>query len=351
MVKIRKTTENIRHFILSAVQQHPSDIVKVTSDRFGISRQSVNKHLRALLAQNDIIAEGNTSARIYKLGRGRVANMVFKISPDLEEHVIWYKKLKPLLKELPDNVLELWGYSFQEILNNAIEHSEGTKIEIIVKQEDAHTEITIFDDGVGIFSKLRDQYNLDDEKHAALELSKGKLTTDPDKHTGQGIFFSSRMVDSFIIQSGIATFIHLPNHTFDFVFETGKKENKGTLVVMKLENITSKKINAIFDMFEEPGDEDHGFVKTLIPVKLAQFDKEMMVSRSQARRVLARVNRFKHVGLDFRGVEKIGQPFADEIFRVFRLEHPEINIYSINENEYVKNAIKKALNDAIDMSR
>ena len=104
-------------------------------------------------------------------------------------------------------------------------------------------------------------------------------------------------------------------------------------------------------MFELPGDEDHGFVKTLIPVKLAQFDKEMMVSRSQARRVMARVTRFKHVELDFQGVDKIGQPFADEIFRVFISEHPDIKVYSINENDQVKNAIKKAKADAADMER
>lgn len=351
MATIRKSTEEIRHFILSHVQEHPTDIVKFTAEHFGMSRQSVNKHVRALVAQADIIAGGNTSARTYKLGEGRMADMVFDITPDLEEHVIWSRKIKPLLIDLPDNILELWGYSFQEILNNAIEHSEGSKVEIVVIQKDGHTEITIIDDGIGIFKKLRDGYNLDDEKHAALELSKGKLTTDPDSHTGQGIFFSSRMVDSFVIESGRASLIHLPNKVFDFVLEGGEDEKCGTIITMILENNTARTINSVFDMFELPGDEDHGFVKTLIPVKLAQYDKEMMVSRSQARRVLARVNRFKHVGLDFHGVEKIGQPFADEIFRVFGLEHPEITIYSINENDQIKSAIKKAIADAADMKR
>jgi len=351
MVTIRKSTEDIRHFILSHVQEHPNDLVNFVAEKFGMSRQSVNKHVRALVAQADIIAEGKTSGRIYKLGAGRMANMVFDITPELEEHVIWSRKIKPLLDDLPDNILDLWSYSFQEILNNAIEHSEGTKIEIDIFQKDGNTEITIADDGVGIFRKLRDEYKLDDEKHAALELSKGKLTTDPASHTGQGIFFSSRMVDSFIIQSGRASLFHLPNQVFDFVLEGEKAEKQGTVILMKLENITSRTVNKVFDMFELPGDEDHGFVKTLIPVKLAQFDKEMMVSRSQARRVMARVTRFKHVGLDFQGVDKIGQPFADEIFRVFISEHPDITVYSINENDQVKNAIKKAKADAADMER
>ncbi len=349
MVTIRKSTEDIRHFILSHVQEHASDIIKFTADHFGMTRQSINKHMRALVVQADIIAKGNTSARVYKLGGGRIAGLTFDITPGLEEHVIWYKKIKPLLDDLPNNILELWGYSFQEILNNAIEHSEGTKIEIEVLQKDGYTEIIIIDDGRGIFKKLCEEYNLDDEKHAALELSKGKLTTDPDSHTGQGIFFSSRIVDKFIIESGRATFFHIQGQSFDFVFEDEADEKQGTVVIMKLENNTVRTVNNVFDMFELPGDGDHGFVKTLIPVRLAQYDKEMMISRSQARRVLARVNRFKYVGLDFQGVEKIGQPFADEIFRVFTVEHPDITIHPINANDQISNAIKKAMADAENM--
>ncbi len=351
MVTIRKSTEEIRHFILSHVQEHAADIVKFTADYFGMSRQSVNKHIRVLVAQADIIAEGNTSARLYKLGEGRIANLTIDITPDLEEHVIWYRRIKPLLEDLPDNILELWSYSFQEILNNAIEHSEGIKIEIEVLQKDGCTEIIISDDGRGIFKKLCEESNLDDEKHAALELSKGKLTTDPDSHTGQGIFFSSRMVDRFMIQSGRASFFHIQNQSFDFIMESGDEEEQGTIVIMKLENNTARTVNSVFDMFELPGDEDHGFVKTLIPVRLAQYDKEMMISRSQARRVLARVNRFKHVCLDFQDVDKIGQPFADEIFRVFWLEHPDIAIHSVNVNDQIGKAIKKAKADAEDMER
>jgi hypothetical protein len=351
MAIIRKKTENIRHFILSNVQQHPEDIIKITADHFKISRQSVNKHMRALIAQADIVSEGNTSSKIYRLGEGRVAYFSLKISEKIEEHKIW-NDLVNLLKDLPDNIKTLWAYSFQEILNNAIEHSEGEEISIIVKQKEGSTKITIIDDGVGIFHKLCSVCRLDDEKHAALELSKGKLTTAPDNHTGQGIFFSSRMVDKLTIYSGRATLYHSRENEFDFVFEgKGKNNQNGTIVDMVLENNTSRTVNEIFNMFESPEDEDHGFTKTIIPVKLAQFDQEMMISRSQARRVLSRLNRFKYVALDFKGVDRIGQAFADEIFRVFTSEHPDIKIYPIHENEQINNAIKKAYADARDLKK
>lgn len=54
------------------------------------------------------------------------------------------------------------------------------------------------------------------------------------------------------------------------------------------------------------------------------------MSRSQARRLVARFERFRHVVLDFAGVEEIGQAFADEVFRVFAAGHPSVELRPIN---------------------
>jgi len=45
--------------------------------------------------------------------------------------------------------------------------------------------------------------------------------------------------------------------------------------------------------------------------------------------------------LDFSGVEMIGQAFADQIFRVFRNEHPDINLVRINTNDDVEKMIQR----------
>jgi hypothetical protein len=61
-------------------------------------------------------------------------------------------------------------------------------------------------------------------------------------------------------------------------------------------------------------------------VRLARLGTENLLSRSQAKRVLAGVERFKLVELDFEGVPEIGQAFADEVFRVFAAAHPSIEL-------------------------
>ncbi len=54
------------------------------------------------------------------------------------------------------------------------------------------------------------------------------------------------------------------------------------------------------------------------------------MSRSEARRLLSRLDEFEEVVLDFTGVTRIGQGFADEIFRVFPLREPTISIETEN---------------------
>jgi hypothetical protein len=58
--------------------------------------------------------------------------------------------------------------------------------------------------------------------------------------------------------------------------------------------------------------------------------------------MLARVDRFKVVVLDFQGVERIGQAFADQAFRVFTRMHPEIEIVAINTVTAVDQMIERA---------
>jgi hypothetical protein len=112
---------------------------------------------------------------------------------------------------------------------------------------------------------------------------------------------------------------------------------------MKLKNNTSRTPKQIFDRFTS--DNNFGFTKTVVPVRMAQYGDEKLVSRSQAKRLLERVDRFKTVLLDFKEVETIGQAFADEVFRVFQSQHRQIELMPINANADVTQMINKAMSD------
>jgi anti-sigma regulatory factor (Ser/Thr protein kinase) len=260
----------------------------------------------------------------------------YPISARPEEHIVWSRDVKPALPHLSHNVLDIWQYSFTEMFNNAVDHSGGSEVTVKIARLNGETEILVQDDGVGIFRKIRKALGLLDERHAILELSKGKLTTDPEKHSGQGIFFTSRMVDEFGILSGGVYFSHKFGEKRDWALEELEPAD-GTSVFMRLANQASRTPKEIFDQYSS-GD-DYGFTKTVVPLKLAQYGDDKLVSRSQAKQVLVRVEQFKTAVFDFSGVETIGQAFADEIFRVFARSHPAIEIFSIDANQEIRQVI------------
>jgi anti-sigma regulatory factor (Ser/Thr protein kinase) len=239
------------------------------------------------------------------------------------------------LEPLANNVMAIWNYGFSEMFNNALDHSGATYIHVSVKKTAASCQVVISDNGVGIFRKIKQAMGLIDERHAVLELAKGKFTTDPSRHSGEGIFFSSRMFDDFSIISGNVYFSHLAKEPEDWIIETGN--TPGTSVTMELNNHTSRSASAVFKKFTS-GD-SAGFTKTVVPVRLAQYGDDNLVSRSQARRLITRFERFKTVVLDFKGVKMIGQAFADEVFRVFRLAHPEVELVALNPTMKVQGMI------------
>lgn len=338
MARVRARGEEIRRYILENIEKHPSDITKVTSEKFEITRQAVNKHLQKLSSEGALNDSGATRNHAYKLAPLVKWGQTYAVIPDLSESDVWAKDIKLVLGPQPENVTDIWQYGFTEMFNNAKDHAGSSKIIVAIEKTAILSEIIIIDFGVGIFKKIQQAMNLLDERHSLLELAKGKFTTDPARHTGEGIFFTSRMFDSFSIRAGGLYFSHVAGTEEDGLLET--QPGEGTAVFMKLSNHTSRTVKEIFDAYVS-GD-DYGFTKTVVPVKLAQYGDDKLVSRSQAKRVLARVELFKTVMFDFVGLDTIGQSFADEIFRVFPLSHPETQLFPVNMSEGVRQMVERA---------
>jgi anti-sigma regulatory factor (Ser/Thr protein kinase) len=339
LTRVRDRGQAVRRFIVENVETHAGDIAKLTSAKFGITRQAVGKHLQALVADRTLLQDGETRSRTYNLAPLVKWHKTYLMTSAVSEDQVWREDVAPSLGNMPRNVIEIWQYGFTEMFNNAIDHSEGTKISVDFKSNAATAEVMISDDGVGIFKKIQAALGLLDERHAVLELAKGKFTTDPTRHSGEGIFFTSRMFDAFQILSGGVYFEHESGKDEDWI-SASRKPMQSTAVWMKLSNQTARTSKRVFDRFASG--EDYGFTKTIVPVMLAEYGDDYLVSRSQAKRLLARVEKFKSVMLDFRGVTSIGQAFADEVFRVFPLQHPEVELVETNANSAVKRMVSRA---------
>ncbi len=339
VVSVRARGESVRQFILNTVEKNSGGITALTAQEFSISRQAAHRHIKNLVSEGALAPSGKTRDRSYHLCPLQEKDEFFALGPGVDEDFAWNRHVEPIVGTFPENVISIWHYCFTEMFNNAVDHSGAGGVLVNIKRTAANTQIAVVDNGIGIFKKIQTAMHLADERHAILELSKGKLTTDPAKHTGQGVFFTSRLLDSFDILSGSVYLTHILGTEEDWIVERPEFQS-GTTIFMKLNNHTSKTCKKIFDQYSD--EEDLGFIKTVVPVRLAQYGNENLISRSQAKRVMARVENFKIVVLNFEGVPTIGQAFSDEIFRVFANSHPAIQIGAINANSEVKRMVASA---------
>jgi hypothetical protein len=335
--------ETIRQRALELVAEGASSLGTRLATEFGLSRQVANGYLKGLLKDGLIEAEGSTRARSYALRTLKEASHRYQ-REGLQEDLVWRKDFLPLVADLRPNVRDIWHYGVTEMVNNAIDHSGAQTVQVSLRRDALATDITVADDGEGIFLKIQGALGLVEPREAILELAKGKLTTAPQHHSGEGIFFTSRVMDSFDIRSGQLHFRH-HRGTRD-VIEDGAAEVGGTSVTMALTNNNQRSLKSVFDEFADP--EEYTFDKTVVPVRLAQHKGEKLVSRSQAKRIANRFERFKEVVVDFDGVSEIGQAFADELFRVFPASHPNVRLTPVNTSEAVGNMIRRAVSAGME---
>ncbi len=335
----------IRRFLLNSIKAHNIHVIHDAMEAFGVTRQTVYNHLIVLVEKGYLVAEGKTRARVYHLGANRSHSQVFRLK-ELQESRVYYHDFNIVFCDIPKDLEDICHYGFTEMLNNAIDHSKGESVVIDVIRTSESITITITDDGEGIFNHIARVMQLSDPRESILELSKGKLTTDPDNHTGQGIFFTSRAFDEFKILSDDLFFSHDDGDPVDFLLH-GDKSDPGTTVIMRIAMNSKKELSTVFKEFcGDENNDDYAFNKTVVPLRLALFEGGKLLSRSQAKRILNRVEKFKYVVLDFKGIDFIGQAFADEVFRVFARRNPQIQLSPFNMSKEIEKMISMIKNNS-----
>ena len=312
-------------------------------DQFGVSRQAAHDRLSLLVAKGLISRTGRARATRYRVIDRPLVRATLRLE-DLEEDVVWNRLSASLTETVgfsPEG-LARFQYAFTEMLNNAIEHSQGTQVDVQFALSKRNGEdllqFVLADNGVGVFRRIQERLQLDSPFDAVIELTKGKFTTDPEAHSGEGIFFTSKVARVFEIESEEVRFV-VDNLLEDTaVAVPPEPSERGTIVRFSDNPRATQSPEQVFARFTE----DFRFVRTHPVVKLVSYG-ERLISRSEARRLVARLEQFEHVTLDFSGVLGVGQGFVDEVFRVFGQRHPEIVLEPIHMNDAVEFMVKRGL--------
>lgn len=326
---------------------------------FSVSRQYVNLLLHGMVESGELIKIGGTRYAFYvtpDYARAHPELMPARFvksfkNEGLEEHVVLARieEAFPSIVKLPEHIRSIFTFAFSEMFNNAIEHSGSVRIGVEISIPKQTLSFVIEDSGVGVFRNVMRQRGLASELEAIQDILKGKVTTMPKSHSGEGIFFTSKSGDLFVLDSYGYQLI-VDNTIPDVFIRTVKKQKRGTRVSFQIALDSDRHLQEVFSRYANISEtSDYGFDKTEIRVKLYMIGG-VHISRSQARRILAGLEKFKIVVFDFENVPMVGQAFADEIFRVFHRKHPEIRLETENMEAGVKFMVERARNEADESS-
>lgn len=347
IIKINRKGDNMKYtvekkktivlYILDKVSSGTKGLSKAVAEAFNLSTNTVHTYLNELIDKGVIkkVKRGE-----YELVTTRDEYLFSRSKGELEIDTYAYELcLSKKISHLSENIRHIWAYAVSEMTNNVIDHSNAENMRVIISQNYLETSVLIIDDGVGIFEKIRHHFNLPGLDEAICELFKGKLTTDEARHSGEGIFFTSKMMDNFLISSGKKIFT-TSKYNNDSIIDIGEN-TLGTCVFMSLSNFTHKSAREVFDLYS---DVDGSFTTTTIPLKNI-FDSAP-VSRSQAKRICNRLEKFEEVILDFDDISWMGQGFAHQMFVIYKNTNPNVTVKPINMNDSVEkmyNHVTKSL--------
>lgn len=321
----------LTQWITHAALRHPTDLPEQLMREFQVSRRRAGALLRKLEASQWLVSEGTPRRPAHRPGPLRQVVKRYALA-GLEEDQPWRDDFAPCF-DLAPPIAHMAQHAFTELLNNAIDHSGGSRVAVSMRQTPMQLQMLVSDDGCGLFQHIAQNFDIAQAPLAMLELAKGRLTSAPERHSGHGLFFTSRLADVLDIHANHSAFQCR-------AWERGSwraapsgpvASRNGTSIYLAIMLDTPRTLPSVLQAQSASGS-DAAFERTRVPLVLLDGGASgsvMLASRAEARRATKRLAQFRHAEIDFSGVDVIGHGFADEMFRVFGRDHPGLELHPV----------------------
>src|SRR2546427_5812399 len=177
----RFSNDALRAFATREVWQHPRDFTQRLASQFGVTRAGAAPAVRQLEEEGFVHRVSGGTRPVFAAGPSRYVREAIKL-PGVDESLLWEQGFGPWLT-LSENVANIAHYAFTEMVNNANDHADATMLDARAMRTADALYLVIRDDGIGAFRRIAQSLALEDERLAVLELSKGKFSSDPARHS------------------------------------------------------------------------------------------------------------------------------------------------------------------------
>jgi anti-sigma regulatory factor (Ser/Thr protein kinase) len=338
MTRTTTTLAALTAWITPAALAHPTDLPAEVARRTGCSSRRARSLVNQLTALGWLVRAGTSRKPRWRLGVLRQVVQRYALC-GLAEDLPWRRDFAPSF-ELAPTVARLAQHVFMELVNNAIDHSGGTSVTVSMRQTALHVQLLVSDDGVGLFERVEQAHAIADPALAMFELAKGRLTSQPGRHAGRGLFYAARAADVLDVHANRNGYQHRGLDGRGWL-RARAAAHRGTTVFAGIALDTERTLDAVMRSASADG-AGYALERICVPLRLLAGDGGALDSRAQARRVMTRLAPFKQVDLDFAGVADIGHSFADELFRVLPATQPRLALHAIHADAPVARMIEMA---------
>ena len=319
----------LTQWITAAALAHPHDLAAHLEETLALSRRGVAALLARLQASSWLARDGTPRRPQWRPGALRQVVKTYPLEGLLED-LPWRQDFVPFF-ELPANVRRLAQHAFTELVNNAIDHSGGTQVTVSMRQTAAHLQLIVSDDGLGLFQRIEQSFAISEPKLAMLEIAKGRLTSQPDRHCGQGLVLTAQLADIFDLRANAAGFQRRAwsqAQWHGLQPAAAQADRPGTSIFLAIALDTTRTLDEV-QRSRCAGAGSYAFDEAHVPLHLLTDDGVALASRADAKRVASRLAEFRRAEIDFAGIDEIGHAFAHELFGVFQRTHPGVELVPV----------------------
>jgi hypothetical protein len=214
------------------VADGPKSVARQVAQAYGISRQAANRHLDALVDSGVLEQAGATRSKEYRLLRTALLSREIRVTPVLNADRFWDDHMAPVLAHDRASVRELCRGAFGEVIGNVIAHAQAQWITVSFTTTARHIDVSVGDDGRGIFARLTQRLGLTGV-HETAELMSRHANARSTDFPAARLGLLGRNFESFVISSSGVSLAYYAA-TDSWALSAGESPANGTRISMRL---------------------------------------------------------------------------------------------------------------------
>ncbi|MFZ6645862.1 hypothetical protein ACO0LO_09105 [Undibacterium sp. TJN25] len=218
-------------WVSRAVAEHPGKLAQALAEHFHVGRTAASTVIARLVEEAYLSRSGAANSPVFASGKRRLLVDSYSL-PGVDAKAMWDREFAPFLS-LPEEVAATARDGFISVVHNASRHAKASGLYVVVEQTPRYLEMTISDNGIGVFKKIAQKIKTKELALAVEAVAEGRAASAVKRRATSDIYSLASMFDEFLVEANGVQF-PAPKRKKKLSLEDDGTAEPGTSVFMKL---------------------------------------------------------------------------------------------------------------------